>query len=232
MPRFTRPALLAITLATGGLLVAACSKADEPASAPAAERAAKTTEAPATKPAPPPAAAGDDRLAAAAGTYAVDSGHSTIVFRIERMGLSHQFGTFNDVSGTLTIGANASDSTVAIEVATDSVFTANKKRDTHLKSPDFFDAKQFPKITFTSTKIEAAGDGKVNVTGDLSMHGVTKPITIPLEMIGADKDPWGGFRAGFVGTVTIQRSAFDITFMADSLSDDVELTLAVEAIKQ
>ncbi len=180
-----------------------------------------------------PAAPAGSALAEAAGSYEVDGDHSHVIFRISRLGLSYQYGSFNKISGSLTIdGADPSNSSISIEIAADSVFTANKKRDTHLKGPDFFDAKQFPTITFKSTKVEAAGGSRYNVSGDLIMHGVTKPVTISLDYVGSGKDPWGGFRAGFEGKMTVKRSDFGITFMSEGLGDEVELTLAFEAVRK
>jgi len=221
---------LAATLSAAALLAMACSKADEgkkPTKAP--PPAAKTT-APGTDKAPPaPAAA---RLAEAAGSYKVDGGHSYAIFRIGHFGVSYQYGSFNKISGAMTIdGADPTKSNVSIEIAAGSVFTADKKRDTHIKGPDFLDVKQFPKVTFKSTAVEAAGGDKYNVTGDLTMHGVTRSVTIPLDYVGSGKDPWGGFRAGFEGKLTIKRSDFGMKFMLEALGDEIELTLAVEGIK-
>ncbi len=222
---------LAAALSAAALLAVGCSKADEgkkPTKAP--PPATKTTGPSSDKAAPAPAAS---TLSEAAGSYEIDGVHSQAIFRILHLGVSYQYGRFNKISGALTIdGADPTKNSVSIEVAADSVFTANKKRDTHLKSPDFFDAKQFPTIIFKSTKVEAAGGDKYNVSGDLSMHGVTKPITIALDYVGFGKDPWGGFRVGFEGKASIKRSDFGITFMPEGLGDEVELTLAIEAIKK
>lgn len=226
-----RRPFFAVALYAAAFLTVGCSKDDESkTSTKAPPPATETIGRGSDKAAPaPPAGA----LAEAAGSYDVDGGHSHVMFRIGRFGISYQYGRFNKISGAITIdGADPTKSTISIEIAADSVFTADKKRDTHLKSPDFFDAKQFPTITFKSTKVEATGGNKYDVSGDLSMHGVTKPVTIALDYVGSGKDPWGGFRVGFEGKVTIQRSDFGITFMSEGLSDEVDLTFAVEAVKK
>lgn len=214
-----------------GLVALGCSKAEteqpkEPAPA------AKTAPAPAGSEKAPPTALANNPLAEAAGTYEIDSVHSHVVFRIKHLGVAYQYGSFNQVEGSLTLSADPTKSEVQVDIAADSVFTANKKRDTHLKSPDFFDVKQFPTISFKSTKIEPAGGSTYNVTGNLSLHGVTKSVTIPMELTGTGKDPWGGFRVGFEGKLDIDRTDYGITFMPDGLGNEVNLMLTVEAIKK
>jgi polyisoprenoid-binding protein YceI len=119
---------------------------------------------------------------------------------------------------------------LTIEIDAASINTGNKKRDDHLKGPDFFNVKQFPKLTFKSTKVEKKGDA-YSVTGDLTIHGVTKSVTVDVKKTGMGKDPWGNERIGFTTNFTIKRSDYGITHMANGLSDEVQLMLSAEAIK-
>lgn len=179
-----------------------------------------------------PAKALVSSLAEAAGDYQIDSVHTQVLFRVEHFGVSYQYGRFNKVTGSFSIDKQLDNSKVDIEIAANSVFTADKKRDLHLKSPDFFDAKQFPKITFESKSIEQTGDKTYQVTGELSLRGVDKPVSIELEHIGSGDDPYGNFRTGFEGRFEIKRSDFGMTYMLDGLGDQVTLILAVEAIRK
>lgn len=171
--------------------------------------------------------------AAAADTYDVDPVHSYVLFRVNHLGVGTSYGRFNDVSGTLVVDEeNPAQSSVSIEIAAESVDTANADRDKHLKSPDFFSVQQFPRITFKSTGIEKTGDAAYDVSGELTLHGVTKPVTLSLRRVGSGKDPWGKFRTGFDGSFVVKRGEFGISYMPQGLGGDVEIFVAVEAIKQ
>jgi polyisoprenoid-binding protein YceI len=164
----------------------------------------------------------------AADTFAIDPVHSNVLFRIKRMDVSWFYGRFDGISGSITLDAAKPESSkVNVEVKIASVDTGDGKRDAHLKSPDFFDAKQFPTATFTSKSVKAAGDKKYSVTGDLTLHGVTKPVTIEVESVGKGKGFPDGEIAGFLGTVTIKRSDFGMSFSLDALGDEVQLTLSL-----
>ena len=170
---------------------------------------------------------------AAADTFAIDGVHSAVIFRAKHMGTSYAFGRFNDIAGSITLDkAKPENSKVKIEIKVDSIDTANGKRDATLRGPDFFDAKQFPTATFTSKSVKAAGDKKYSIAGDLEIHGATKPVTIEMEQVGAGKGMRGEELVGFFGTLSIKRSDFGMKAMTDMLSDDVLLTLSVEAGKQ
>tara|TARA_R110002096_G_scaffold77896_12_gene183522 strand:+ start:20039 stop:20749 length:711 start_codon:yes stop_codon:yes gene_type:complete len=222
--------------------LSACDKADKEApatEAPKQETPTKQAPAPATevKPATQTAANPGASLADAAGTFAIDSDHTQIIFKVKHLSTSFQYGQFTRVEGSLSIDpANLAASKVNLTIPTASVFTGNKKRDDHLRSPDLFDAKQFPTVTFKSTDVKATGANLYAVTGDLSMHGVTKPVTISLENVGAAADPemmGGKFRIGFNGEVTINRADFGMTYMQGAgLGDDVKLLLAIEALRE
>jgi polyisoprenoid-binding protein YceI len=209
---------------------AACKKAEPPAKqeAPKPEEPAK----PAEKTAPPPAA-GDAKLGPIAGTYEIDTVHSAVNFRITHMNVSATLGRFNKVSGSFTLDGDLAKSKVEITVAADSVFTADKKRDDHLKSPDFLNTAQFPTITFKSTAVKAEGE-KFAVTGDLELHGVKKPVTAVFELVGAGKHMMDDkqFLAGFLGEVTVKRTDFGMDKMVGPAGDEVHLTIAVEGSKK
>ena len=170
-------------------------------------------------------------LAFAADNYKVDSAHSTVVFKVGHVGASNYYGRFNDPMGTVVQdAADPSKSSFNVEVQVEKVDTANEKRDAHLKSPDFFDAKQFPTITFKSTAVKGSGD-KLEVTGDLTLHGVTKSITVPITKIGEKDAGKMGYRAGWEATFDIKRSDYGMTNMVGPVGDDVKLIVSIEAVK-
>jgi len=169
----------------------------------------------------------------AADTYTVDPVHTAALFKIKNLGVSYTYGRFNDVSGTVAFdAANPAASKVDITIQAGSVDTFNQKRDAHLANPDFFDAKQFPVLKFVSTAFKKVDDNTFDVTGDFTLHGVTKPITIKAVKIGEGKDPWGGYRIGFESTFTIKRSDFGMTKMMEAVGDDVTVTFSTEGIKK
>lgn len=171
--------------------------------------------------------------ASAAEKYDIDASHSSVVFRIKHLDVTWFYGRFNDIKGAVTIDKDKPDAgAVSVEIAARSVDTGNKKRDDHLRGPDFFNVKQFPKLSFKSTSVKAAGDDELEVTGDLTCHGVTKPITIRLVKTGEGKSPFGDFRAGWETKFTIQRSEFGITYSPKALSDEVELIVSIEGVRK
>lgn len=177
--------------------------------------------------------AGILQLADAADTYEVDAEHSMIIFRAKHMGVSNNYGRFNEFSGTLTVDeADAANSAIELEVKAESVDTGNEKRDQHLRSPDFFNAKQFPVITFKSTKVEKVDEELLQVTGDLELHGVKKSVTIAVEMTGKGKNRQGTALIGFEAIFTIKRSEFGMNYGIGAVSDDVRITVSVEGVKK
>ena len=156
--------------------------------------------------------------------------HSSVLFKSKHNDVSWFYGRFNELSGTIVYDpADVSKSKVTMEVAAESVDTRNEKLDQHLKSPDFFDAVQFPVIAFESTKVASAGEGRLAVTGDLVLHGVMKEVTVELEHVGS-ADGRRGKLVGFHGVFTIDRTEFGMTYGADGgLGKEVELTVSVEA---
>jgi polyisoprenoid-binding protein YceI len=171
-------------------------------------------------------AAAVDMRTAAAQTYNVDAVHSSVLFRVKHMNTSYSWGRFNQMSGTVTLdGASPS---IAVTVQVDSVDTGNAKRDAHLKAPDFFAAKQYPTITFASTKVTKVGDAQYDVEGELTLHGVTRPIQVKLEKTGAGKGPMGGNILGVATELRIKRSDYGMKFMLAGASDDVLVIVALE----
>ncbi|SRR5260221_8694204 len=167
------------------------------------------------------------------GTYRIDGQHSTVLFKIKHMNTSWTFGRFDNVTGNFTLNtASPEKSTVSVEVAADSVDTGVKGRDDHLKSDSFFDAVQFPMVSFSSKSVKKAGEGKYTVEGELSLHGVKKPLTVEFEQVGVSDSPKMGVRAGFFGTFSVKRSDFGMKYGLDgSVGDDVQLTISIEGIQ-
>lgn len=169
--------------------------------------------------------------ASGADTYKVDPVHSSVIFGIKHKGVTNFYGAFKEISGTVTFdAADPSKSSVELTVPVESVDTRDDKRNQHLKSPDFFNAKQFPTITFKSNKIEGSGD-TYKVSGDLTIHGVTKPITVDFKR-GADGGGQGKTTGGGEARFTIKRSDFDMKFMVGPLGDDVSIILSLEGPKE
>ena len=169
---------------------------------------------------------------AAAEGYAIDPAHSFVMFRIKHLDIGYVYGRFNEFAGTVQLDeASPSTSSVNVEVKATSVDTGVKQRDDHLRTPEFFGVAQFPTITFKSTAVKKTDDTHFDVTGDLTIHGVMKPVTVRMEKTGAGKDPWGKFRIGFEGTVELKRSDYGMKGLPDMVADALRLTLAFEAVK-
>jgi polyisoprenoid-binding protein YceI len=165
-----------------------------------------------------------------AASYTVDPAHTFIGFDIGHLGLSRVQGRFDKLTGTLT--ANPKDlAQCGVQLSADvsSIDTVIPPRDADLKSDHFFDAAKYPSLTFKSTRIRRKGAGYI-ADGDLTIKGVSKPVSITFKAYGPIKDPWGGTRIGVVAEpLVIRRSDFGITFDADSISDDVLVRLSLEA---
>lgn len=167
----------------------------------------------------------------AADTFAVDGVHSSILFRCGHLGVSYQWGRFNSFTGEFVLDEDPAKSHVSIEVEAASVDTGNGGRDDHLRGPDYFDAKQFPKMTFRSTAV-AKGEGDAYaITGDLELHGVKKSITFDVQKVGEGDFDKFGYRAGFTGSFTIDRFDFGIESSGETLGHDVEMTFSIEGIR-
>ncbi|MFE2213275.1 YceI family protein [Streptomyces canus] len=177
-------------------------------------------------------------LTALTGDYTIDASHSTIGFTVRHAMVTNVKGKFNEFSGSLHLdGGDPSASTASIDVKMDSIDTGSADRDGHLKSADFFKIEEFPTMTFRSTKAEALGDEDYRITGDLTILGTTKPLTIDLEFNGAAKDPFGNERVGFEGKAEIKRSEWGLTWNAALetggvlISDKIKLSFDISAIK-
>jgi polyisoprenoid-binding protein YceI len=171
-----------------------------------------------------------------ASTWDVDPAHSNVEFSVRHMMVSTVKGQFQKVTGTVVLDdKDATKSTVEVSIETASIDTREPKRDAHLKSADFFDAAKFPALTFKSTKIEKAGKGKFKVTGDLAMHGVTKPVVLVVEGPSASiKDPYGRTVKGVMATGKLDRKDWGMTWnkALDTggmvVSDEVKLEINAE----
>ena len=169
----------------------------------------------------------------ATDTYALDPAHTSVTFKVKHLGVTNVHGRFNDVSGTIVLDeANPGNNSVVIRVKTDSVDTANAKRDNHLRSPDFFDAKTFPVIEFKSTSLKKVNAETYEVRGNVSLHGVTRPLNVTAVMTGAGKDPWGNYRIGFETAFKVKRTDFGMKKMLQVAGDVVRLAVSVEGIRK
>ncbi|MFL0798188.1 MAG: YceI family protein [Cellvibrionaceae bacterium] len=170
-----------------------------------------------------------------ADKYIIDTkdAHAFINFKIQHLGYSWLKGGFNSFSGSFEYDEkNPEKASIMIEIDTASVDSNHAERDKHLRNDDFLDVKKYPKATFVSTSYKELGDGKGELKGDFTLHGVTKNITIDVEHVGHGKDPWGGYRRGFEGTTKISLADFKIKKNLGPKSQEVLLELSVEGIRQ
>jgi polyisoprenoid-binding protein YceI len=175
----------------------------------------------------------------ALGTWNIDPSHSTIAFSVRHMVVSKTRGRFNKWSGKLRFDAeNPAASLVEVDIDPASLDTGDAQRDAHLRSPDFFDVEKHPTASFRSSKVEVAGEDRYRVTGNLTVHGITQPVVLDVTYEGSGKDPWGGERAGFSATTTIDRKHFGLEWNKALetggllVGEKVELNLEIEAVKQ
>jgi polyisoprenoid-binding protein YceI len=172
-------------------------------------------------------------------TWKIDPSHSAITFSVRHMVVSKTRGRFAKFAGDIRFDPqNAAESSVVVDIDPASIDTGDAQRDEHLRSADFFDVAKFPAASFRSIKVEDKGGDKYRLHGHLTVHGVTRPVVLDVSYEGAGKDPWGGERAGFSGSVTIDRKDFGLEWNKALetggllVGEKVELTLEVEAIKQ
>jgi len=167
----------------------------------------------------------------AAETYTLDLAHSSMTFMIQHLGISFVHGRFNEFSGTFTIDKETpAKSSFAMTIKADSIDTNVKKRDDHLRSPEFFDVKKYPEMVFKSTKVDAI-DGGFKVTGDFTMHGVTKSISFDLKG-GKVVQTKGIQRTGFSTAFILRRSDFGISALPDGIANDVNIFIGFEGTKK
>ena len=172
-------------------------------------------------------------------TWNLDPAHSAAEFKVKHMMISNVKGSFRALSGVLNLDeADVTGSSVEAFLPVATLSTGDEQRDGHLKSADFFDAEKFPTITFKSNEVKRTGEGEYEVTGDLTLRGVTKPVTFAVEGPSAPgKDPWGNLRIGLSATTRINRKEFGLTWNSALeaggvlVGDEVGLTLDVQFIK-
>lgn len=170
------------------------------------------------------------------GTWTVDPVHSSVEFSVKHMGIANVRGRFTEFEGTLETQEKLSDCRAHGTVKVASIDTGESQRDEHLRSPDFFDAEQFPEITFESTGVVAIDDESTRVTGNLTMHGITKEIKLDVLIQGTDTDPSGNTRAGLEAIGTLNRGDFDMKFNQALgsgnvlVGDKVKMALEISAV--
>jgi polyisoprenoid-binding protein YceI len=172
------------------------------------------------------------------GTWSIDPAHSKVGFAVKHMGIATVRGEFTDFEGTLQVGHDLSSAKAFGTVKAQSVNTNEPQRDEHLRSADFFDASQYPELSFESTRIEALDDEEFRITGRLTIHGVTNEIVLHADVQGTDVDPWGNERVGLEITGQLSRGDYGMQFnqVLGSgnmlVADKVKLALDISAVKQ
>ena len=168
----------------------------------------------------------------AADTFKIDPVHSFVLFSVQHLDIANTYGRFNDISGIVVFDRdNPSKSSVELSVLVESLDTNNAIRERSLKSPDFFNVKQFPTLTFKSTKVEGSGD-TLKVSGDLTIRGVTKPVTVDFKKGREGKGVFGEWRGGGETRFTIKRSDFGMNFELGEVGDEVTIILSLEGVKK
>ena len=167
-----------------------------------------------------------------AAEFRVDPSHSFVRFKIQHLGYSWMWGGFNDLAGDFNYDPADPEATrIEITVQTASIDTNHAERDKHLRSDDFLDVKKYPTATFKSTKfIPNAGGGTLE--GELTLHGTTRPIVIEVEKIGEGPDPWGGYRAGFLGKTSLNRGDFGMSYDLGPKSESMDFELGIEGVRK
>ncbi|MDQ7987858.1 YceI family protein [Pseudomonas sp. G34] len=172
---------------------------------------------------------------AMAADYAIDKEgqHAFVNFKISHLGYSWLYGTFKDFDGSFTFDEkNPEASKVNVTLKTESVDTNHAERDKHIRSADFLNVSKNPTATFKSTSVKSTGKDSADITGDLTLNGVTKPVVIAAKFIGQGDDPWGGYRAGFEGSTKLKLKDFNIEKDLGPASQEVELIISVEGVRQ
>lgn len=176
----------------------------------------------------------EPNLAKMSGTFKIDPSHAHAGFSISHLGFSMQNGQFDTISGSVTLDpANPANSKVSVTIDANSLDSGWDKRDAHLKNADFFNVKKFPTLTFTSTKVMPTGKTTAKVIGNLTMLGVSKPVTLDIKMNKAGNHPFkkDKFLVGFSGTTTIKRSVWGMTKYVPNIGDEVKIRLEIETLK-
>ncbi|ACM19589.1 periplasmic protein YceI [Geotalea daltonii FRC-32] len=178
-------------------------------------------------------------LVASASTWNIDPDHSNVGFKVRHLMVSNVKGSFDKYTGKIELDdKDITRSRVTVAIDTNTVNTNVQKRDEHLRSADFFDVAKYPTMTFVSKKIAKAGKDKLKMTGDLTLHGITRPVVLAVEGLSKEsKDPWGNIRRGAMATTKINRKDFGLVWNAAletggvTVGDEVTITLEIELIK-
>lgn len=163
-----------------------------------------------------------------AGKHKVDDTHAFVWFTVNHIGMADTMGTFREITGHFDLEAG----NMSFTLRADSVDTNNAKRDEHLKGPDFFNVKQFPVIQFKSKKVTSLGADRYRVTGQLSLHGKKKDITLEVKKTGEGKDPWGHQRMGLQTEFTLNRLDYGINYMPDGIGKEVSIKVSLEGLAE
>ena len=171
-------------------------------------------------------------------TWNIDASHSQVEFAVKHMMIATVRGRFADVKGTVvTDDSDPAAAEVDVVIDVNSIDTREARRDAHLKSADFFDAETFPRITFKSTRVTGAGGDQFKLVGDLTIHGVTREVTLDVTSEGRAKDPWGGERAGYSAVTRVNRKDFGLTWNQALetggllVGDEIKISLDLELVK-
>jgi polyisoprenoid-binding protein YceI len=170
-----------------------------------------------------------------AADYVIDTkgAHAFIQFRIQHLGYSWLLGRFNDFSGQFSYDADNPDAaSVAVRISTASIDSSHAERDKHLRGEDFLDVDKYPQAEFVSTGYSENPDKTAVLSGNLTLHGVTRPVQIEVEPVGQGPDPWGGYRMGFTGTTRLKLADYGIDYDLGPASREVDLFLSIEGIRQ
>ena len=174
----------------------------------------------------------------AAAEYQIDVAHSTIGFQVRHMAISKTNGVFDDYTGTFSFEPGKPETwSCEATIQTTSINTNNGKRDDHLRSDEFFNVAEFPTLTFKSTGVKMDDDSEGTLKGDLTIHGITKPVELDFEVLGTVMDPWGNERAGFSAELKINRQDYGLSYNSVLeagglvVGDEVKITLEMEGIK-
>ncbi|MBU1187691.1 MAG: YceI family protein [Gammaproteobacteria bacterium] len=174
-------------------------------------------------------------LSATAADYVIDTKgmHAAINFRIQHLGYSWLYGQFRDFTGQFSFDENNPDAgSVSVNIDTTSIDSNHAERDKHLRSDDFLATDQFPAASFTSTSVDLDSTGNGTISGDLTLKGNTRPVTLEVKGIGAGNDPWGGYRRGFEATTELTLADFGIDYNLGPAAKNVELILSIEGVRQ
>ena len=170
-----------------------------------------------------------------AADYVIDTkgAHAFIQFRIQHLGYSWLLGRFNTFEGKFSYDETKPEaSTVEVTIKTASLDSNHAERDKHLRGEDFFEVDKYPEARFVSTGFEENADGTALLKGNLTLHGVTRPVTIDVKHVGHGPDPWGGYRRGFEGSTRLKLADYNINFDLGPASREVDLFLSVEGVRQ